>query len=284
MRIALTSDTVRVGDVFGLGVQVEVPRGGELLVPDTLALSGDIENAARKRVRIDTLPSGNLRYLVTYPIAAWRPGAIELPSFSAIVQAAGAQREVQIAPPPVTVASVLPADTAGIQPKPLRDVWGANRLWWPLVLLALLILAILAALIWWWRRRRRRVQAEPIALVPEILPRDWVLRELDRVAAARYIERNELRPFYIDVAHVLREYAARLDSGWSSDLTTTELAAILGATGARTGQLMQVLSRADLVKFARHQPAADEARADLQAARDWATAFEKPLPRLEEAA
>ncbi len=278
VRSALTRDSANVGDIIGVAVEVMVPFGWELTTPDTLPISGDVENAAHRRVRIDTLQNGGYRYLITYPIAAWRPGSYPLPKLTAALSANGQQRSIEITTPTLTVASVLPADTANIQAKPPRDVWGASRLWWPLVLLALLLVAVIAALIWWWRRRRKHVQEEPIVIAPPISPKEWVLQEIDRIVAARYLDRADFRGFYIDLTGVMRTYVSRLDSAWSTDLTTTELAGHIGASGAPVAALFGVLNRADLVKFARHRPISSEAHADIEALRKWVDTFEKPLP------
>ena len=106
-RAALTRDSVNVGDIVGVAVEVMVPAGTELVTADTLQVSGDIENAAHRRVRIDTLDGGGLRYLITYPIAAWKPGTYPLPRLSATLQTGGQQRTIEVTPPQLTVAYVL---------------------------------------------------------------------------------------------------------------------------------------------------------------------------------
>jgi hypothetical protein len=282
-RVALTRDTVNVGDLVGVAVEVRVPAGTTVTTSDTLEISGDLENAARKRVRVDTLPDGGLRYLITYPITVWRPGEHTLPKLNITLQGSTALTQ-EVTPPVLTVASVLPADTANIQPKPPRDVWGANRLWWPLLLLALLLLLIVGALIWWWRRRKKAQPEEVPQVVPDITPREWVQKELDRIVVARYIERADFRAFYIDLTSVMRTYVNKVDAAWSTDLTTNELGARLGALAPAAAPLLTVLGRADLVKFARHRPVSSEAHGDLDALRQWITMFEKPLPPLAEAA
>jgi Mn-dependent DtxR family transcriptional regulator len=82
----------------------------------------------------------------------------------------------------------------------------------------------------------------------------------------------------------MRTYVSKIDSNWSTDLTTNELAARLGPLAPAAAPLLAVLARADLVKFARHRPVSSEANGDLVALRQWVTTFEKPLPRLAEAA
>ena len=85
-RVGFTRDTVRVGDLLGVAVHLEVPASATVSLADTLDVTGDIENAAPKRVQIDTLPNGMLRYRLTYPITAWKPGALALPALSATVR------------------------------------------------------------------------------------------------------------------------------------------------------------------------------------------------------
>lgn len=280
----LTRKTIQVGDRFGVVIQFDVPPGGELLIPDTLDVAGDLENAARKRLQIDTLQSGVHHYLITYPLTAWRPGTDTLPPISATLRAGGAETTLRVALPIVTVSSVLPADTTNIQPKAARDVWGANRVWWPIILAALLALALIGLLIWWWRRRRRRRLEAPVVAIPVVSPREWALRELDRVAAARLIERGDLRHFYIELSEVLRRYLGLLDQSWSTDLTTNELSNRLMTRRVAPGLLFTLLDRADLVKFARHRPPLEQGRRDLEAARTWVESFEHPALALPEAA
>src|SRR6185369_8200045 len=102
-RAALTRDSVNVGDIVGVAVEVLVPAGTELITADTLQVSGDIENAAHRRIRIDTLDGGGLRYLITYPIAAWRPGTFPLPKLSATLQTGAQQQTIEVTPPQLTV-------------------------------------------------------------------------------------------------------------------------------------------------------------------------------------
>lgn len=283
VRSALTADTVRVGDVLGVAVQVDLPRGAELIVPDTLALSGDLENAARKRVRVDSLADGTLRHLVTYPITVWRPGQFPLPAIQVMVRSARGEQVLDAPLPVVNVLSVLPADTTGVEAKPPRDVWGASRLWWPLAVLALLVLAALAVLIWWWRRRRPSVERLVEPMVPAIPPLEWALAELARIRGSGWLERGDYRRFYSALSETLRRYTALLDGSWSTDLTTRELDLRMRQSNAEPGALHAILDRADFVKFARHQPDRESAAQDLEAAQRWLESFKRP-PLLAEAA
>src|SRR5262245_1785676 len=187
VRTGFPPDTVRVGDVLGVTMQVDLPAEAELIVPDTLEISGELENAARKNVRIDSLSNGLLRHSITYPITIWRPGTFPLPRMTVTVRSTRGEQSLSVKWPDVKVASILPADTTNVEAKPPRDVWGANRLWWPLLLLALAALLVMAALIWWWRRLQGTIE-EPVApVVPATPPREWALRELQRIAKAGWL-------------------------------------------------------------------------------------------------
>lgn len=268
---AVVPQTITVGDVFHAAVRVELPAGAEAAFPDTLALpSGDIEAAARVRVQVDTTATGRTATAL-YALTAWRANEdVQLPDLAFTVRAPGGGVATVTASFPVfQLSSVLPADTAGIEPKPARDVWGASRLWWP-ILLALAALLLVALLAWYvWRRRRPREIVQPAT--PGIPPRQ---RALDRLAHARtagFVERGELKPFYTELAAALREYLEAIEPLLGADLTTGELAMHARRRGAPPMllELIRILGRADLVKFARARPTAAEAYGDLDAARRW---------------
>ncbi len=282
---AVVPQTITVGDVFHAAVRVELPAGAEAAFPDTLALpSGDIEAAARVRVQVDTTATGRTATAL-YALTAWRANEdVQLPDLAFTVRAPGGGVSTVTASFPVfQLSSVLPADTAGIEPRPARDVWGASRLWWP-ILLALAALLLVALLAWYvWRRRRPREIVQPAK--PGIPPRQ---RALDRLAHARtagFVERGELKPFYTELAAALREYLEAIEPLLGADLTTGELAMHARRRGAPPMllELIRILGRADLVKFARARPTAAEAYGDLDAARRWVEQHDSLAEPREEA-
>jgi hypothetical protein len=267
-QAAVVPHEITVGDVFHVAIRVDLPAGATLSAPDTLALPPDLEMAGTREVRVDTA-GGVRRATVLYPLAAWRPGSYSIATVTVQVVTDGAARAVAVTPPPFSVRSVLPADTAGLEPRPARDVMGGSRLWWPILLALLLAAAIATALYIWWRRRAPRAEPGVTPAVPAVLPRDAAMARLDELEAAGFIERDEMKPFYEELTETLRRYAAAVRPGWGTDLTTTELAARIGAVDADGAELLRVLGGADLVKFARGRAAREEARRDLAAARDW---------------
>jgi len=271
--VAVVPDTGNVGDAYRVAIRIQLPRGIVPSFPDTLDISGDVENTARSRVQVDSTADG-VTYTATYSLTGWRPGLLPLPQV-AIPLSGGSSATVSATLPPLQIASVLPADTTGVEPRPPHDVWGASRIWWPWILAALLFLVAVAALLWWLRARRANQPLAPAA--PLESPRERVLRELVELEQRRWIERGEWKRYYSGLTGILRTYLASIDADWSPNLTTHELAAVLGSTRDRIMPILRVFERADLVKFARASVTAADARADLQQAREWAQTFEAPV-------
>lgn len=281
VRTAVIGDTIRVGDVVPVAVRVTVGRGERVAWPDTLPLTGETaENAARVRERRDTLPDGRVALTGVYRVTPWRTGEVTLPEVTLdVVSGREIAQTLTVSLPRLDVLSVLPADTAGVEPKPAKGVIGRSWSWWPILLALLALLALIAALMWW--RHRRRAAGEGVQLAPPVPPRERVLARLQEAREAGLIEQGAMKDFYTRVSDALRDYLADIGPGWGEDLTTTELLARfraqVGADHAR--QLEGLLRPADQVKFARRRPDASTATDEWQAVRDWVLAFQWPPRR-----
>ena len=116
-RVAVKPDTVTVGEVFRVAVRVDLPPGTTARFADTIAVAGDVENAAPMR-RVDgTGSDGDARATAVYRLSAWRPGTIPLPDVPVgLAEEDGTARTVVARLPSIRVRSVLmraPAPRAG---------------------------------------------------------------------------------------------------------------------------------------------------------------------------
>jgi hypothetical protein len=276
----ILADTVRVGQVVPVAVRVLVEPGDRVLLPDTLPLRDpDLENAARLRQRTDTLVDGRVQVTGIYAVTAWRPGPADLPDLGIqVVGADGSDWAMTVPLPVVEVRSVLPVDAEALDPMPAKGVLGPSFPWWLLPALVLVALAALAAA-WWWLGRRRPARAVTPAVV--LAPRPRALAELEEARAAGHVERREWKEFYTRVSHAVRWYMEAVRPGWGEDLTTTEaLSRVHADLGpAEAAALGEILRAADRVKFARHEPAPDEALGLWTAARRWIEAVDAPALR-----
>ena len=276
LRAALSPDTVTVGDVARLGVRVVLPPGSRIQLPDSLPISGDLENAGRRDLIAVENADGSRTVTAVYPLTAWRPGVDTLPPLEVMLEVGGRSISDTLTLPVLTVASVLPADTTGIEARPPRGVIGPARVWWIWALIGLAVLIALALLVWWLIRRRR---ARPVALEPAISPRERALGELAALRADRLFDRATVDPFYEKVSAVLRAYLSEVDPSWGRDRTTSELAAAIlpAASPEQAAALRSLLREADAVKFAAALPEAQASQRHLDQVRAWIEAF-PPAP------
>jgi hypothetical protein len=288
-RTAVVPDSVTVGDVFRAAVRVTVPAGSRVVFPDTLAVPEDVEAAARREIEVDSSAERRHTLTAVYALTAWRPGRVTLPPATVTIELPDGGRRVEAVFPVLVVRSVLPVDTAGIQPQPPKDVIGPSRLMWPLALGLVALAALLLLGVWLYRRRK---PAE--VLTTRLAPRDAALAQLDRIRTAGWLEAGDVKRFYSEVAEVLRAYVAALDVSWSPDRTTSELERSMAWTlrQARRGNrlvltqvdervasfpvLIELLAQSDLVKFAGHRPGPTEALASWSRAKQWTESFSWP--------
>ncbi len=271
IRAAISPDTITVGDVARVGIRVIAPPSAQVSLPDSLPISGELENAGRPVVQVVDNADGTRTLTATYPITAWRPGVDTLPAIEVGVEVDG-QTTTDTVRLVLAVASVLPADTAGIEAKPPKDVLGPQWVWWLWALAALLALIVIGLLVWWWLRRRQR---QPMVVVPELSPRERALRELDAIRGERLFDRPSVAPFYEGVSAVLRAYLSDIDPRWGRYRTTTELSAAIlpAATPEMAARLRALLREADAVKFAAARSDSATAQRHFDQVRAWIEGF-----------
>lgn len=276
---AVMPDTVTVGDIFHVAVRITLPPGYEAALPDTLPVSGKVQNAGRRQIVVDTV-GGRRRVAAVYALAAWRPGPQALPALTIpLIGSAGDTTAVHATLRPLDVASVLPADTAGIKPRPPKGVVGGFGFPWLMVLAGVLAAALLALLAY-YLLRRRRLAPVPAAAVPTVTARERALQAMERVHAA-LVAGDDVRGFYFGVSAVLRQYLAEVKPALGVEYTTRELSRIarrrMEPASAAT-ELIALLEAADLVKFAGRRPERGEALEVWDRGRDWVQGFPAPEP------
>lgn len=279
MRVSAAAlpSVVTVGDPFRVVVRVSGAArvAAELAAPDTNAVQ------ANGAVTVEPPEARHPDHLVVVPLVAWRTGT--LPAVEARLRLEGPDgvpRTMSFRLPLPRVASVLPRDTAGVEPKGPKDVLDepvrrAVPDWWPYVLGALGLLALLA---WLARRLLARRREGP--------PLDPHATALAALALARSsADREEARATYGRLSGALRALLAARDPAWGRDRTTAEVVSALIAGGAdreAVAELALLLARADVVKFAGAPRTPAEAAEDVDAARRWVEARDpaalRPLP------
>lgn len=278
--ITIRPDTVRVGDPFTVSIRVKAPLGASIefpVAPDSGGRTSPGPVEPLDPVQISTTAdSVAVDQTATYRLAAWRPGNYHILFADVLVRQDIGNRRVEVSGIVVHVASVLPANKQGIDPKPQRGVFTFGLPWWIWALLAALAAALLTLIVWVWRRRRRRP-------VPGEAPYVIAEREFNRIDGIELLVAGERARYVTLMVEALRDYLAAVVDGASTAQTSSELASAMRRAGmgsfARCGAL---LSEVDLIKFARRPVSADraaalgrEARAIAQVVHQAQTAAEK---------
>lgn len=153
------------------------------------------------------------------------------------------------------------ADIADIKP-PLA----ARPALWPWLLLALL-----AAAAWYARRQwRRRQGATPAAPAEPPVPLEFrIERRLAALEASGLWENGRHGDYYLGLTEILRAY---LEERWAvpaTAMTSGEVARLVKARAdlATAATVRELLERADLVKFARLKPGAQDGPNDVERVR-----------------
>ncbi|MET0398040.1 MAG: hypothetical protein ABW277_14665 [Longimicrobiaceae bacterium] len=278
--VGVSPDTVTVGDRFRVHLRAVAPPGTRVEFPARLDSLPVLHPVGPPRGPSDPATGD---FAAAYPMVAWRPGA--LPPLLATVRVTAADGRTATVRVPLRlpfVRSVLPADTAKVEPRGPHDVLGPDwdrRLMLVLVLLALLLLAPTAVFVRrWLRKRLARGPAPPVD------PRARALASLELARRMRLVEAGDWKRFYTLTSEALRGYLDALSPRWGADLTTEELARALDAADVDADDARAVgalLAEADAVKFAGAASSPAAAERHWQQAREWVASFDRPAPTAE---
>ena len=261
MGFRVKPDTVLVGQPFDLFVKVLAPKGVRFefpLGPDTATQNGvrPIELRGEKIVTMlgDTA-------VALYHLVAWDVGTQSLRFPDVVIRYEGQERHAPLADANVFVKSVLPADTSLRIPKPPRPLIILPVFNW-LLWAGILAAAIALVLLWWaWRRWRSRPRPPIDAYVR-------AQQEFARIEGRKLVEKDESEEHVAVMVDVVREYLAARVPGVRRSNTSTELLSAMRPADGVEAQLVRLLERADMVKFARASVSRDEATSTGTLARE----------------
>ncbi len=281
--IAVSPDSILVGDPITARVEIETPDGATLLLPQFADSVGPFTVLSAEPIERRT-KGGRAVLIQSVQLTLWEPGRATLPALP-LLWARGPEDTLVAysTPVEVRVGSVLAPELAkqskgGAAPPVdlslLRGLKGVVSLggipWWVWLLIAAALGAGGYAL-WQWLRARRAVPIEAPA-PPKVAPEVAFERGLDALLAGGSLERGMLKEFYLDLSQLLRRYLEERFT-WSAveatRLEVLEWAARRGFTAEDQKWLGTWLQAGDLVKFARGERLLAEAKDDAEAARGW---------------
>ncbi|MEZ4774294.1 MAG: hypothetical protein R3D00_14005 [Bacteroidia bacterium] len=164
---------------------------------------------------------------------------------------------------PLEVKTVAVDTTAEI--KPIKDIRGAP-LSFREVLPYLLIALLLAAIIWFVIRkiknRPKPLPQENITVVPTVPAHEIAMRKLAILEEKRLWQKELIKDYYSELTDIFREYLENKFHIMALEYTTNEIISSLRQLPAlkpiQVRQIDDLLTTADLVKFAKAKPASGE--------------------------
>jgi len=162
------------------------------------------------------------------------------------------------------------------QLQPIFDIIPAFPVWltWLLWLgLALVIILAGVGLFFWYRHRSGRSKNRTIVLPSHIRAQ----QDLEVLNTSGLFERGEIKAYYYRYSEILKRYLEELRRFPAAEFTTEEIASRIAVELDR--ELLVLLKRADLVKFADDIPLSSRKEGDMQAALAYiATTAPRPEP------
>jgi hypothetical protein len=258
---AFDSARIFIGDQIKFTVTIDKPDGLKLAIPafkDTIVknieiLSGPFVDSAKQ--------NGRMRIIQKYLVTSFDSGRYQIPPvFAEMKNENGLKRfysdytlleviRVKIAPPD-TVTKIFDI----IKPYKAPVTLGEVLPW-------LLIATVIAAIAWFayrYIKKYKRSEQETETIVIPDPAHIIAFRELEKLRDEKLWQSGEIKLYYTKLTEILRQYLENRFRVFSLELTTSETLDALYKTGFKRdgsyNQLKGVLTRADLVKFAKYSP------------------------------
>ncbi len=260
----LSKSEAMTGDSLVLRLTAKLPEGAMLVEPHLSLPPGFSAFELLRSTSWDTLErqGGFLMLQRDFVLIAWD--------------------SVQLQIPPVVLAYRLPQDTTvqvlqsrplalkigfppleeGEELKPIRSIEREPSYWSdvlkPWMLIPLLL--VLWLLVRWWRRYSDRQLSELVQQEPPLPPHEQALKQLELLEQNAWWKQGRVKEFHTALSHLLRAYLEVRFGIQALEQTTPEIIAQLRQSrvpAAWTDSLKELLSIADLVKFAKAQPPED---------------------------
>jgi len=283
-KISARTDSAqyKIGQWVLLHVDAQLPQGVDSLVPVPRDSVGPFEILA-----IDPVRAADGRQQWTFRLTIFDTGNVFIPPipFAYRTRTDTAFRIAYSNPLPLSVVSI-PIDAKGdikdIKP-PLDAPWKFEDFLPYLIALAVLLLAGLAY--YYYRKIKREREAAFVPSKPRIPPGQTALAALRSLEDKHLWQQGRVKEYYSEVTEIVRRFfedqfgVLALES--TSDEILDQLHRVPEAEPFQA-QCRSFLTTADLVKFAKYQPAPEEHERELHSAYEIVRALiPKPSPEPE---
>ena len=271
-QMTAVQPVAHIGEPIELVLAVNHPAGWRAIAPQLMPEWGDFEVRQQSAVTVVATGNGGESSQMTVTIMAWQLGEFSTPALPVTVSnPQGELVEVTADPITIHVESVLTEDDLA-----LRDIKPQATLplplWWPW-LAGVLALAGLLGVLWW----RGHEGGTAVPFVDNQLPYQIALDELDGIAASGLAGRGDFKRYYTQTTDVLRRYLDGALALQTEEQTTAEIRQAIQPLAWEIENkklLLNLLTEADLVKFARVRPTVADAQRATEEAKKFVLAVQ----------
>jgi hypothetical protein len=262
--IDMTLDTNRIliGDQVNLSIEVIKPEKSSVLFPQFGAnLTDEIEIVNKSEIDSSKLDDDKVALSQNLTVTAFDSGLLYIPPVDFVYRSGGFTDSVRS---PAEYLEVLPVkiDTTGT----IRDIKGIYKAPYSFSELYPFILSLIFAglLIWfiiYYIDRKKKDKPVLRRIRPPEMPHVIALRELDKLKAEKLWQQNKVKLYYTRLTEIIRTYIERRFDIMAMEQVTSEILYEFRDREIENVNykiLEQLLNLADLVKFARGEPLAEE--------------------------
>lgn len=277
VRLRATSSSITMAQTLTLELQATVEHGRQAVMPDLSESLKDFEIVDWRNLGDKLDENGNVVTTYTYRLSPLKTGDMELPSLIfASTLATDAKdtdiKNIRLQTEPVTIEVLTLLDDpdqttiADIEDVMPMSLWHS---WWPFAGAAAIVIILVAIIL---LRAGKKPRSAPKRIYKSA--HQLACELLHRLLEAKLIEKGRTKEFYERISNILRHYIEDRFSLMAPERTTEEFLYELQynrseLTVADKEALAEFLKHCDLVKFAKHQPTADQVKYTVELAEDF---------------
>ena len=268
-KVKVKPDTATIGDVIELNIEVTYPGMYELSDPiitgneNAVTVKDDPEHKSKTKgdSKVDTYK---------YKLAAFETGEVELPHFEFYYFDNDSTQNSRIAPiTTVFIKTTLPIEALTdsihkkVDPRDIVPIKELPIIWWPYAV-GVGVLLLLAAAYWYYQKRK--IEAITVPETPVEPPYDVAIRRLHDLEHRDLPGKGKFKNYYFELSEIVRRYIDGRFEIPAAESTTFELKRTLKhseMSKEQTKDILDMLTRSDMIKFAKQMPKGDEPSKDF---------------------
>ena len=260
-------DSVRVGDTFNLSVILE---GNYTLqeYPDAEAFSEDLEFQNRQRFQV-TANKDSIAYTLQY----FGVEDLVIDPLEFKISTSEGDTTLRTSRVPLFFKTTLASQEEEL--RPLKPIFDFARAFWPYILGGVILILLGIAIARYLKKRAQQdtFMPESYQMQPFINPLDQLEKDIVSLQSGTTpANREEFEEFYVRLADSIRLYLKRVYDFPALEMTTREIITELRrerASAELIRDVKKVLNDADMVKFAKFNPASDQVSEAIQTGIDF---------------